>query len=152
MAENDDTFGPQFLAALEKRRSGDVSGAEEMLKQILQSEPRLPEPRLELGHIYLEAGRIPEAESEIREALRWLQQGGHWVEDLSESQTLSLGHGLLGEVLRARCETDEAVFGDEEDFRALLKESRTHFEKAAKLDPENKYAAHHAVFLGLEEE
>ncbi|MEE2749914.1 MAG: tetratricopeptide repeat protein [Myxococcota bacterium] len=152
MAEQDETLGPRFLAALEKRRTGDVTGAEEDLKEVLLAEPRLPEPRLELGHIYLEAGRIPEAESEIREGLRWLEQGGQWVEDISENQALSLAHGLLGEVLRARCESDEAVFGDEEDFKALLKESRTSFEKAAKLDPENEYAAHHAFFLGLEEE
>ena len=152
MSEQEDNLGPQFMAALEKRRNGDVTGAEDMLKEILQAEPRLPEPRLELGHIYLEAGRIPEAESEIREGLRWLEQGGQWVEDLTEQQALSLAHGLLGEVLRARCETDDAVFGDEEDFKALLKESRSNFEKAAKLDPENEYAAHHAFFLSLEEE
>jgi tetratricopeptide (TPR) repeat protein len=152
MSELDDSLGPRFLAALERRRGGDVLGAEEDLKGILQVEPRLPEPRLELGHIYLESGRIGEAESEIREGLRWLKQGGQWIDDISEDQTLSLAHGLLGEVLRVRSESDEVVFGEEEAFKSLLKESGKQFEIAAGLDPENKYAAHHAFFLGLGEE
>lgn len=152
MSELDESMGPRFLAALERRRDGDVRGAEELLREILLAEPRLPEPRLELGHIYLEAGRMAEAESEIREGLRWLEQGGQWVDDLSEAQALSLAHGLLGEVLRVRSESDEAVFGDEEDFRKLVEESKKQFERAATLDPENEYAAHHAFFLGLEEE
>jgi tetratricopeptide (TPR) repeat protein len=144
-------LAPRFLAALELRVAGDVEGATKELQELLKLEPRLPEPRLELSHIHLEAGRLPEAESEAREALKWLLQGGQWVEDLSEKQALSVAHGLLGEILREKALLDEVVFGDEEEFRGIVVESTHHFTMAAELDPENKHASHHAFYLGLEE-
>jgi tetratricopeptide (TPR) repeat protein len=142
-------LGPRFLAALELRVDGDAEGAAKELQELLKLEPRLPEPRLELAHIHLEAGRLPEAETEAREALKWLAQGGQWVEDLTESQALSLAHGILGEILREKAASDEVVFGDEEAFRGILAESKVHFAKASELDPENEHATHHAFFLGL---
>ena len=69
-------LAPRFLAALELRVAGDVEGATKELQELLKREPRLPEPRLELAHIHLEAVRLPEAETEAREALKWLVQGG----------------------------------------------------------------------------
>jgi len=146
------TLGPRFLAALELRVAGDVEGATKALQDLLKLEPRLPEPRLELAHIHLEGERLPEAESEAREALKWLQKGGQWVEDLAENQALSLAHGMLGEILREKASLDEVVFGDEETFRGILAESTEHFAQAAELDPENKHASHHAFFLRLAEE
>ncbi len=143
------TLAPRFLAALELRVAGDVEGATKALQDLLKLEPRLPEPRLELAHIHLEAERLPEAESEAREALKWLAQGGQWVEDLTEKQALSLAHGILGEILREKAALDEVVFGDEETFRGILAESTEHFAKAAELDPENEHASHHAFYLGL---
>ena len=142
----------RFLAALEQRRSGDVDGAAEVLRGILRAEPRLPEPHLELAHIHLEAGRLGEAELSAREGLKWLQQGGQWVEDLTAEQAMSLAHGVLAETLRQRSESDEAVFGEVQVFKDLIAESRRHFSKAAELDPENEHASHHAFFLNLGEE
>ncbi len=143
-------LGPRFLAALELRVAGDVEGATKALEDLLKVEPRLPEPRLELAHIHLEAGRLPEAESEAREALKWLLQGGQWVEDLTEEQALSMAHGILGEILREKASLDEVVFGDEAVFREIVAESQEHFAKAAELDPQNEHASHHAFYLGLD--
>ncbi len=156
MSENDaekelEALAERFMQALAARRSQDVDRAMEILLEIMKKEPRLPEPHLELAHIHLEAGRIPEAEANAREGLSWLERGGQWVDNLEDFQIASLAHGLLGEVLSQKANTDEVVFGDPEDFAEMLAESRGHFQQAAKLDPENAYAGSQAFFLGLEE-
>ena len=145
-------LGEIFLQAMDFRRKGDVDRASDLLRIILRREPRLPEPHLELAHIFLEMNRLDEAESEGREALRLLLAGGQWIEDIAEDVLKSLAHALVGEVLRRRTEQDEVVFGDPEAFRSLLAQSRKHFAEASRLDPENDHAGYHDFFLGLEEE
>ena len=135
-----------FLAAMEARRRHDVDKAVELLGDVLKGEPRLAEPRLELGRIHLDTGRLEEAEAQTREALRVLEMGGQWIEDLPEDVVLSVAHGQLGEILRQRAETDEVIFGPPEDFKAILAESKLHFDKAHELDPSNE----HAEFYGLQ--
>ncbi|MCP4807530.1 MAG: tetratricopeptide repeat protein [Proteobacteria bacterium] len=136
-----------FLTALEVRRRGDVDRAIELLNKVLKGEPRLAEPRLELGRIQLEMGKLDEAEAQTREALRVLLAGGHWVEDVPENVMLSLAHNQLAELLRRRAESDEVVFGDPEVFKALLKEAQLHFDKAGKLDPDNDHAGFFAFHM-----
>ncbi|MCB9746413.1 MAG: hypothetical protein H6740_27800 [Alphaproteobacteria bacterium] len=145
-------LGVKFMAALEAHRRADVDTAKELLEQVLKAEPRLAEPRLELGRLHLDAGRLPEAELETREALRILLAGGQWIEDLSEEVMQSTAHGQLAEILRQKADTDEVIFGDPEVFKQLLAEAKQHFDKASQLDPSNDHAEYHAFFIGLDED
>jgi tetratricopeptide (TPR) repeat protein len=135
-----------FLSALEARRRSDVDRAMELLGEVLKGDPRLAEPRLELGRLHLDTERLEDAEEHTREALRVLVAGGQWIEDLPENVVLSVAHGQLGEVLRRRAESDEVLFGPPEDFKAMLAESKLHFDKAHELDPSNE----HAEFYGFQ--
>ena len=56
MSANEENLGflePLFTQALEARQNGDNNRAIEIFQNILRIEPRLPEPHLELAHIYL---------------------------------------------------------------------------------------------------
>jgi tetratricopeptide (TPR) repeat protein len=128
-------LGPRFLGALKLRVDGRVDDAIEAFRDILKAEPRLAEPRVELGRIYLEMGRLDEAEAEAREGLRILEAGGQWTDDLPENVVLALAFALVGEILKERATSDEVVFGPEETFRALLEESRRCYARASELDP-----------------
>ncbi len=140
-----------FLKALKARRDGKIDRAMDLLKEVIRGEPRLPEPHLELAHIHLEAERFVLAEEEAREGLKWLEQGGRWVEDLPNNVVLSHAHDLLGQILQDRAATDEVVFGEPEVFAELVKEAKAHFERARELDPKNEHANFNAFFMQLEE-
>ncbi|MCB9759167.1 MAG: hypothetical protein H6739_04965 [Alphaproteobacteria bacterium] len=142
-------LGETFLAAMAARQRADVDTAQDLLREIIRKEPRLPEPHLELGRIHLDAGRLHDAEAETREALRLLALGGQWVDDVPEAVMGSIAHGQLAEVLRQRADSDEVIFGDPAVFKALLAEARTEFEQARTLDPSNSHADYHAFFIGL---
>ena len=143
-------LGASFLGGIEQLRAGRIDQAIKTFRGILAVEPRLPEPRLELARILLDTGRLHEAEAEAKEALRLLEAGGQWIEELSEPIVLGLAHGLLAEVLRQVADSDEVIFGPPERFHALTNEARHHFAKAATLDPENQHASYHAFFMNLE--
>ena len=138
--------GP-FLKALKRRRAGKIEEAMDLLNEILRSEPRLPEPHLELAHIHLEAERLSLAEDSAREGLKWLERGGQWVEDLPPNVVLSHAHDLLGQILQEKVALDEFVFGDEEVFAELVKEAKAHFVRARELDPKNEHANFNAFFM-----
>lgn len=133
-------LGPRFVAALRLREAGRTDAAVEALQAILRLEPRLAEPRMELARAWLEMGRLEDAESEVREAIRLLEIGAQWTDDLPESVVLALAWGLLGEVLKERAATDDVVFGPEEGFRTLIDQSRVAFARAHALDPSDTYA------------
>ena len=136
----------RFQQALQARARNDVDGAAELLRSILQIEPRLAEPRMELAHILINANQLTEAEEQAREAIRILESGGQWTDDLSGDALLSLAYTTLGEALRLRADSDEIIFGDPEAFQRLHSESRTVFLKASALDPENQ----HAIYWGFD--
>lgn len=138
--------GP-FLKALKHRRAGKIEEAMDLLNEVLKSEPRLPEPHLELAHIHLEAERLSLAEDSAREGLKWLERGGQWVEDLPPNVVLSHAHDLLGQILQEKAALDEYVFGDEEVFAELVKEAKAHFVRARELDPKNEHANFNAFFM-----
>ena len=48
-------LGDQFMAAVQRMEKSDVDGAAEIFRRILQKEPRLAEPRIELARILLAA-------------------------------------------------------------------------------------------------
>jgi tetratricopeptide (TPR) repeat protein len=139
-----------FLEATVARRTGNVDRAVELLNEVVRGEPRLPEPHFELGHIHLAAGRIDEAEYQARTALKWLEQGGQWVDDIPENVMFSLAHGLLGEVLHQKATSDDVVFGDPDKFQDLIQEAKAHFATSTEFDPSNKHADHHSFYMELD--
>jgi hypothetical protein len=83
-------------AAMKLRAKGDDAGAATLLRAILQDEPRLPEPRLELAHLAALRDDWEEAEGHARLAVAALRQGGQWTE-LGAEVLLSFALNLLGE-------------------------------------------------------
>jgi tetratricopeptide (TPR) repeat protein len=132
----------RFVEGLELSRSGDIDGAADRFREVLRQEPRLAEPRLELGRILAETGQLDEAEEQVAEALRILEGGGQWTEDLPEAVVMSIGWNLLGEILRQQADQDEVIFGDAAIWKELMRRSAEAFQKAATLDPENEHADH----------
>lgn len=143
-----DELSQQFLGALAAKDRGDIDRAEESLRAVLKVEPRLPEPRMELARILLDSDRVADAESHARQALEHLENGGQWTDELPENVVSGLAHALLAEVLRRRADEDDVIFGDPEVFKALVDESKQHFEAAAELDPDDSYSSYYAFFLG----
>jgi tetratricopeptide (TPR) repeat protein len=139
-----------FLQAMEEIRAGHGDEAGRLLKEILRAEPRLAEPHLELARLALADEELDDAELHAREALRLLEAGGQWIDDLPAESLLGMAHALLAEVLRSRCESDDALFGDGEAFKTALLEARQHYEAAAKLDPDDARAVFYALHLGKE--
>lgn len=144
-----DQLGRDFLRSLADKDAGRLDDAESTLRDILRTEPRLPEPHLELGRILLDTDRLGEAETHAREGLSHLETAGPWTDDLPDTVVMALAHALLAEVLRRRADEDDVVFGDPATFQGLLDESRRHFDQAAALDPSDAYSSYHAFFLGV---
>jgi tetratricopeptide (TPR) repeat protein len=145
-------LGPRFLRGLALRNAGRVDEALSIFNQILTVEPRLPEPRLERGRIRLEMGQLEDAEADVREAIRVLESGGQWSEDVPENVVLALAWSLLGEIIKEKASTDDVVFGDEETFRGLIAQSRVAFARAAELDPTDNNSQINALELSEEAE
>lgn len=144
-----DALSEKFMAALEQKDRGLIDAAEDALRAILRSEPRLAEPRLELARILLDTDRLDEAEDHAREAVDLLVKGGQWTDDLPEAVVQAIGHGTLAEILRRKADEDDVIFGDPDVFREMVREAQHHFAKAAELDPSEDYSSYHAFFLGL---
>ena len=139
---------PRFLDALRASAAGDIDTAEDELREIVKVEPRLPEPHMELARLLLDTGRLEEAEAHVREALTHLESGGQWTDELPENVVLALANALLAEVLRQRADQDDVIFGDPEQFKAMLDEAQMRFRTASSLDPRDEYSSFHAFFLG----
>lgn len=138
----------QFSTALEAKANGKLDAAEELLRDLIKSEPRLAEPHLELARVLLDSDRLEPAEAEAREGLELLASTGPWTEALPPATLHGLAHALLAEILRRRADEDDVIFGDPAVFKGLIDEAREHFDLARKLDPSDEYASFHAVFLG----
>lgn len=134
-------LGDRFLLALAAREKNDIDAAAELLRSILRVEPRLAEPQMELARVLMESEQLEEAEEYAREAVKILEGGGQWTEDLPENVVLSAAWGILAEILRRKADTDEIVFGEADAFKALMDETRAAFLRAAELDPTNEHAA-----------
>ena len=75
MSANEENLGflePLFTKALEARQSGDNNRAIELFQNILRIEPRLPEPHLELAHIYLGLNQFETAKIHSEQAIEYL--------------------------------------------------------------------------------
>ena len=143
-----EALGQRFLAALGAKDAGRLDRAEDELVAILKVEPRLPEPRMELARLLLDSDRLHDAEPHAREALASLEAGGQWTDEVPENVVRAMAHALLAEILRRIADEDDVIFGDPERFRALLAESKHHFEVAAGLDPDDSTSSFYAFFLG----
>jgi tetratricopeptide (TPR) repeat protein len=142
------SLGPRFLEGLNARAAGRVDAALEIFAAILKDEPRLAEPRLEIARIWLEMGRLEDAEEEAREALRILEAGGQWTDEIPEPVLQALAWALLGEILKEKASSDEVVFGDPAVFTELLEQSRAAYARAAALDPTDATSSVNAMELG----
>ena len=69
-----------FMNAMEFRQVGEVEKSEQILIRILKQEPRLPDPNLELAHIYLISEKFDEGLEHIKDTIRYLKNGGQWLE------------------------------------------------------------------------
>ena len=143
---------PKFTAALLLKEKGLLDQAEEVLRGILSVEPRLAEPRLELGRIFLETDRLEQSEAQTREALRLLEAEGQWTEALPENVVLGLCCAQLAEILRRRADEDDVIFGNPKEFHAMVKESKSLFARASTLDPNDDYSSYYAFFMGTPED
>lgn len=141
-------LGPRFLEALKLREAGKTDEAVDIFYEVLRQEPRLAEPRMELARVFLEQGRLEEAEEEGREAVRLLEGGGQWLAEIDEPVVQSLAWALLGEILKERASSDEVVFGDPDVFRSLIAESRAAYARAAELDPTDTASRLNALEMG----
>ncbi len=130
----------RFLGALELARRGDVDGAAEELRAVLRVEPRLAEPRLELARLLIATDQLEEAAEQAEEAVRILESGGRWTEEISDEVMLSLALDTQGEALRLQADRDEIVFGNPERWLELVTQARGCFQRAAQLDPDNAHA------------
>jgi tetratricopeptide (TPR) repeat protein len=144
-----DALSERFMAALAQKDAGRIDAAEDALRAILRTEPRLAEPRLELARILLDTDRLEEAEDHAREAVDVLDNGGQWTDELPETVVQAIGHATLAEILRRKADEDDVIFGDPEVFREMVREAQQHFARAAELDPSEDYASYHAFFMGL---
>jgi tetratricopeptide (TPR) repeat protein len=144
-----DELGQRFLTAMQLKEGAKLDLAEDELRAILRTEPRLAEPRMELARILLDTDRLDEALEEAREALEVLDKNGPWTQDLEENVVQAIAHATLAEILRRKADEDDVIFGDPEIFRAMVAEAKAHFEKAASLDPNEEMSSYYAFFLGI---
>jgi tetratricopeptide (TPR) repeat protein len=143
-SETLDTLAMAFEKALDLRREGQEKRAELALHGILQIEPRLAEPRLELAHFALARGEADEAEEQARLAIETLRAGGQWTLDLPANRLLAYALNLLGEALSQRLETANELLDDRDAFLAAWNEAAALFDEAMSLDPTNDDAAENA--------
>jgi len=132
----------RFNQAIGARRQGDVDGAAELFRGILKVDPRLAEPHLELANLLLDVGQLAEARAHAEEAIKYLESGSQWIDDLSENVLLSLAWNTLAEIIRKIADEDDVVFGDPIEWQKLIQQSKSAYKKATTLDPKNKNAKH----------
>ena len=139
-----------WIDAVEARQQGDHEEARKLYKAILDTEPRLAEPRLELGHMEIEAGDIDEGIEHVRLAIAALEGGGQWIDGIEPATLLSFALNLLGEALFRQAE-GLAHKDDQERFRELWNEAADVFARAVRLDPENVDAKRNAFSVRRKE-
>ena len=122
-----------FMAAMEHRQMGQTKKAEVCLLEILKNEPRLPEPHLELAHIYHATKQLDEARIHIEEAVQYLENGGQWL-DLPEQEVLSMAYVIQGDIYRSLADLDEVVFGDQVLYVDYINRAKNAFSKANMID------------------
>jgi len=135
-----DALAPKMLAAMNLRREGKDEEAAEALREILHSEPRLAEARLELCHIAATKSDWEEAEEQGRLAIETLRGGGQWTLDLESDELLSFALNLLGEVIVRCLEEGDLLMDDRPAFVTRWNEASNFFRESLERDNNNKDA------------
>ena len=136
----------KFLDAMRCHQESKLDRAEELYKAILKLEPRLVEPNLELAHIELKRGRLSEAQARTEEAIRLCGQHGHWLDNFTDDQLLSLCYSTLENILKEQSTQDEIVFGDPKEFTSLINKAKDAYKKAYRLNKDNQHAEYWGGF------
>jgi tetratricopeptide (TPR) repeat protein len=123
--------------AMELRAAHDLEGARSLLREVLLSDPRLAEPRLELAHIAATVEDWEEAEEQARAAVHLLRSGGQWTAAMAPKVLQAFATNLLGEVIYRSIEDGELMFRDEAAFTERWNEAAALFAAAHALDPSN---------------
>ncbi len=126
-----------FMAAMEHRQQGHTKKSEICLLEIVKKEPRLPEPHLELAHIYFSIEQLDDARSHIEQAVEYLENGGQWL-DVPEKELLSMAYLIQGSIYRSLADQDEVVFGEQPVYIEYINRAKNAFNKANLLDPSNQ--------------
>ena len=122
-----------FMAAMEHRQIGNPKKAEVCLLEIVKKEPRLPEPHLELAHIYHAQQQFDDARTHIEQAVQYLENGGQWL-DLPESEIMAMAYLIQGEIYRSLADLDEVVFGEQAVYVDYVNRAKNAFKKANLID------------------
>jgi len=136
----------RWRRAMQARQGGDHGEARTLLSEILHTEPRLAEPRLELALLDTEAGRHEDAAEHVTLAIGILERGGQWVDDLEPHQLTSFAYNLLGEIRYSQAEAI-ATAPDRDRFHRLWNQAADAFATAYELDPENPDAKRNAAHV-----
>jgi tetratricopeptide (TPR) repeat protein len=126
-----------FMSAVRAQNAGETDKALKLFKEVLLSEPRLPEPRLEVASILFDKGDLEEAEAHAREALHWAEAGWHWLDDFTEGQLMAYACNLVAEILKARTLDKEGLKQGEDVIRRLWREAGKFIARAARYDSDN---------------
>ena len=140
-------LGTRLETAFTLRGDGKNDEAEEILRDVLRTDPRLAEPRLELAHIAAARQDWEEAIEQARAAVAILRGGGQWTADLQPAQMLSFGINLLAEVIYRELQDGDLIFRDPAAFAARWNEAAALFEEAVRTDPRNEDARHWAIHV-----
>ncbi len=130
----------KFLEAIQAHQNNDLDKAERINKAILEVEPRLVEPNLELAYISLRREQFEDAQAYAEESIRLCTLHGHWMDNFTDDELLSLSYSTLAESLRFQAQTDEVIFENPEKFTTLMKDAKEAYQKAASINPENEFA------------
>jgi tetratricopeptide (TPR) repeat protein len=144
-------FETHFIHAMELRQQGNTQAASKILLAILKEEPRLPEPHLEIAHIYYSMDQLDDAQIHIEQAVQQLENGGQWL-DIPENDLLSIAYVLQGEIYRGLADQDEIVLGNPERFQDLINRAKNAFNKAKMIDPANAEVIGHSRDWAWEEQ
>jgi tetratricopeptide (TPR) repeat protein len=132
----------KFLEAIQACQNDDLDKAERINKAILEIEPRLVEPNIELATIAIRREQFEIAQVYAEEGVRLCGLHGHWMDNFTDHELLSLSYCTLGESLRFQAQNDKVIFEEPERFATLMKEARTAYKKAAEVDPDNEFAVY----------
>jgi tetratricopeptide (TPR) repeat protein len=128
-----------FMQAMEQRRADQLDEARELLERIVETEPRFPEPYLELALISHAGGLLERAIDEARLGLEMLEEYGQWVEDIPPDVLLGHARVVLAQLLIEAAEaTDLAT--NRAEFLQLWNEGAELFSLALEADPSNSDA------------
>jgi tetratricopeptide (TPR) repeat protein len=133
-----------FREALHAMARGEHAEAKGRLKCILEVEPRLPEPYLELAVLTHADGDLENALAAARLGLEFLEKGGQWLDSVPPNVLLAHAKNLVGQLLVEWAQLDEQLF-DPEAFPRLYNEAVELFRSAHELDPKNRDARTNAV-------